>query len=229
MFKQRSFNWIDEPVRSIPQAEQVNDPVRGRYYVTPEGKELMSVTTFLGKASDHSFLDEWRQRVGEEEAARITEEAGIRGSALHGCIESYLRNLPDWKREAINAPLFKTMKTAIDLCLGDIYGQEFRLYSNYLSLAGTCDLLAEWKGKLSIIDWKSARKKKKLEWIAGYFMQTCIYSLMLQERTGLKAEQLVIVMGVDGQSNPDVFVQDRAVWIPVVMAAVKEMGLYRPR
>ncbi len=225
LFKQRSFEWVKEPIASLPQPVQVNDPIRGRYYITPDGVELMSVTTFLGKIGDKSFLDEWRQRVGEEEADRITEEASVRGSYLHETIEAYLQQESDWKQRALKAPLFKTMKTSIDLSIGKIYGKEFRLYSDYLNLAGTCDLCAEWNTKTSIVDWKSSRKLKKIEWIDGYFMQTCIYSILLQERTGIKAEQLVIVMGVDGESKPQVFVQDRAIWIPRVMNAVRLMGL----
>jgi len=39
----------------------------GRTYHTPDGS-YPSITTILGKTSDHTWLQKWIERVGEEEA-----------------------------------------------------------------------------------------------------------------------------------------------------------------
>lgn len=221
--RQRTFQW--EPI-TVEEPVQVNDPERGRYYVTPDGAELESVTTFLGRISDKKeMLAAWTERVGGEvEAIKIRDAASLRGSGFHKQMEDYLQDVEGWKTRGLAVPLFRQVKPAVDLCLGKIFAQEIKLYSKILNLAGAMDLLAEWKGKVSVIDWKSSTNVKKLEWIDGYFMQCCIYSLMVQERTGIKAEQLVVVIGTEKATQPTVFVQDRALWVPRVMNAVRLAG-----
>lgn len=219
--QQRSFEWTDS-LKDLVEPVQVNHPVNGRHYVSPDGVIMTSVTTFLGQVGDKAALERWYDEVGHEEAERIKNEASIRGSALHKSMEDYLTDSPGWQERNKKISLFPQLKRVADMCLGKIHGQEFALYSNYMNLAGTADLLAEWKGKLSIIDWKSSRKLKRLEYIEGYFLQTCIYSMMLQERTGIKAEQLVVVIGTDGEQKASVFIQDRAKWMPKVLDLVRK-------
>lgn len=220
--KQRQFHW--EPITS-PKPIQVNDPDRGRYYISPEGVEMESVTTFLGRIGDKSHLERWKARLGEEEAERQRTAAADRGTKFHAAMEAYLQQSEGWKNQCLQDQLWRQCKPVVDQCLGTIYAQELGLFSNLLRLAGTMDLCAEWKGKLSIVDWKGSTNIKKFEYVVGYFMQTCIYSLMLQERTGLKAEQLVIVIGTEKASKPTVFVEDRKDWVPIVMDAVRNAGL----
>ena len=75
----------------------------GRTYTTPEGKKYPSVTTVLGASEDSKDgLNAWRQRIGEEEADKITRQAGARGTAVHNrraaassrCIRRGSRRLP---------------------------------------------------------------------------------------------------------------------------------------
>jgi genome maintenance exonuclease 1 len=89
---------------------------------------------------------------------------------------------------------------------------ECPLYSDYLRVAGTVDCIAEWNGRLSIIDFKTSRKVKKRDWIENYFMQEAAYAVMFEERTGKKVSQLVTVIAVDNE-DPQVFIEHRDEWI----------------
>jgi genome maintenance exonuclease 1 len=74
-----------------------------------------------------------------------------------------------------------------------------------LKVAGTTDLIAEYDGKLSIIDYKTASKRKRKEWIENYFLQSAMYSFMLWEMTGIMAKQIVIIIGIDSEPEAQVF------------------------
>ena len=69
--------------------------------------------------------------------------------------------------------------------------QECPLYSDYLQVGGRVDCIAEWNGKLSVIDFKTSRKIKKKEWIKGYLMQESAYCVMFEERTKIPIRQIV--------------------------------------
>ena len=60
----------------------------GRYYETPDG-DFPSVTTILSNTTYKPWLEKWKQRVGEEEAARISKIATDRGEAVHSFAERY--------------------------------------------------------------------------------------------------------------------------------------------
>ena len=70
------------------------------------------------------------------------------------------------------------------------------------------DCIAEYNGKLSVIDFKTANKERQESWIENYFLQTCAYSIMYEELYGTKIEQLVILIaGEDGTMVP--FIKER--------------------
>ena len=58
-------------------------------------KSYISVTTLLDQTKDKTFLNEWKARVGEEEAQRITTHAANTGTKLHKKVEQYLKNEND--------------------------------------------------------------------------------------------------------------------------------------
>ena len=184
-----------------------------RYYLTPEGKKYPSVTTVSSIFAKEGII-KWRKRVGEEEATKITTQAATRGTAVHKICEDYINNDPDYlkKQMPANIQSFNDIKPVIDECINNVVMQECPLYSDYLEVAGTVDCIAEWNGKLSIIDFKTARKPKKKEWIENYFMQTAAYAVMFEERTKQPVKQLVILVAVDGE-EPQVFIEDRDNWI----------------
>ena len=140
----------------------------------------------------------WRERVGEQEANKISKRATDRGTAVHALIEKYLNNedvstqdlMPNVKN------LFVKMKPELAK-LNNIHCLEERLFSHELRLAGTVDCIAEHNGVLSVIDFKTANRLKKKEDIGNYFMQGAAYSTMFTEMTGIPIEQVVIIIGVD--------------------------------
>lgn len=196
-----------------------------RVYVTPKGNVYPSATTVLGAVGDKSWLDAWRDRIGHEEAAKITAQSGRRGTELHSIIERYINNEDDFlgSPTPVYLDLFRQVKPRIDESLGTVYGNELALYSDFIKVSGTADLVAEWDGVLSIVDWKNARRFKSLSDITGYFHQTCMYAIMYEERTGLPVKQLVIVMAVENNTGDAiVFKQKRKDWVEPMRAIVKE-------
>lgn len=201
------FNHVDHGVDLI-DLECETLPT-GRTYKTPTGKKYPSVTTVLG-IQGKAGLEAWKKRVGEEEAKKISTQAATRGTAVHQLAENYLNNLEDWKAKEMpsNIYSFNQIKTILDERIDNIWFQEAPLYSDYLQTAGRVDCIAEFDGKLSIIDFKTSRKPKKREWIKGYFMQESFYAVAFEERVKKPIKQLVTIITVDG-SEPQVFVEDR--------------------
>jgi hypothetical protein len=187
-----------------------------RHYITPDGA-FPSVTTVLGEKLSKGGLEEWRARVGEKEAARITKLATDRGTAVHNICERYVLN-QEYRSGVMPTDMhtFLQIKPYLDLNLGSIYGIEAPLYSRRLRTAGRCDLLAGWQGVNSIIDFKTSRRLKKEEYIESYFLQATCYSLMAEERTSLKFPQIVIVIAVDHE-DPQIFVKQRDQYVEKVL------------
>ena len=107
-----------------------------------------------------------------------------------------------------NFDMFKALRGCLDENVDNIRSVEGFLYSNYLRVAGQVDLIAEYKGKLSIIDFKTSKKKKPESWIQGYFLQAAAYAFMFEERTNIRVPQLVVMIGVDGEPEPQVFIKN---------------------
>ena len=82
------------------------------------------------------------------------------------------------------------------------------MYSHHLKVAGRVDCIAEYDGKLSIIDFKTSSKLKEESWIKGYFMQCSAYAVMYEERTGIPVSQIVIMIAVESE-HPQVFIKKR--------------------
>ena len=95
---------------------------------------------------------EWRKRVGEEEANKISRQASTRGTAVHQLCEDYINNVPDWNKDVMpnNLASFLDLKKIIDERLDNVWFQEEFLYSDKLGCAGQVDCIAEFDGQLSI-------------------------------------------------------------------------------
>lgn len=180
----------------------------GRFYVTSDGKKYPSVTTVLSDYGKEGIM-QWRKRVGEKEANRVSKQATTRGTSVHKLVENYLNNLPVYDEDTMpNAKsVFVAMKSALDK-INNIHCLETFLFSHELELAGQVDCIAEFDGKLSVIDFKTSRRLKKKADIGNYFMQTSAYAQMFEERTGLKIEQSVIIIGGDFGNFPQVMKED---------------------
>lgn len=178
----------------LPELMAVTEEGVGRIYLTPSGEKYPSVTTVLGLLSKDSIA-EWRKRVGDEEANRISKKATSLGTAIHKIVEDYLNNKEDYIEKY--GPFEKMVFSSFQECLNkidNILCQESTLYSDVLKVAGRVDCIAEYDGQLSIIDFKTANKAKEEEHILGYFMQLTMYSLMLEEMTGICIPNIVILM-----------------------------------
>ena len=187
-----------------------------RFYKTPEGLLYPSVTTITSQHGKDKIL-EWRKRVGEEEANRISTKASNRGTKVHKICENYLNNEEDYARTnpahihktmPDSIAMFKSLQPLLDEHVNNIHALEIPLYSHHLRVAGRVDCIAEYDGKLSIIDFKTSSKLKDESWIKGYFMQCSAYAVMYEERTGIPVSQIVIMIAVDSE-HPQVFIKKR--------------------
>lgn len=179
-----------------------------RVYETPDGSYYPSVTTITSQMSAKA-ISEWRARVGEATANKITAQASSRGTAVHKLCEDYiLGQLDDEKVMPSNKDMFNVIKKHLDEHVGVVRSVEGFLYSHFLRTAGQVDLVAEYDGRLSIIDFKTAKKKKRESYIQNYFVQEAAYSFMFEERTGFQVPQLVTIIGVDDEPEPQVFIKN---------------------
>lgn len=200
---------------TFPSITRIDGP-NGRFYRTPDG-DFSSVTSILGERLDHSALDKWKQRVGEIEAKKISQQASRRGTAIHNLAEQYLLNNKDYAKGAmpINVQTFNSIRSILDKNIGTIYGIEALLYSRLLKAAGTADLLAEYNGVNSIIDFKTSKRIKTEDQIESYFIQTSAYSLMAAEHSNYNFPQIVIIMTVDNE-DPLIFIKKARDYFPRV-------------
>lgn len=189
----------------IPDMESKTFEDGKRYYVTPEGKKYPSVTTVVGATKKKAIM-EWRQRVGEQEANRVSRVASGRGNNFHLLCEKYIQNDMPTNAMADAMELFYQVKPLINKHINNIWYQEQALYSDQLELAGRVDLIAEWDGVLSIIDFKTSKRNKTKQQIEDYFWQETAYALMLEERIGTPVNQLVTLMASD-EGKPLVFIE----------------------
>jgi len=185
------------------------DSDAGRIYETPTGTRYPSITTVTGLLSKDAII-EWRKRVGEQEANRISKRASDRGTAIHTLCEDYLRG-KELNINPFDYDMFKSMKPHLDK-IDNIHALESKLYSDHLAVAGTVDCIGEYDGKFAVIDFKTSSKVKEKSDISNYFMQTSAYAVAFEERTGIPVSKMIIIMGVDN-SEPLLFVEKRDNWI----------------
>ena len=187
-----------------------------RFYVTPEGNKYPSITSVLGANPEKiKGLQKWRKRVGEAEANKISRKASRRGTTVHKICEDYLNNEDEYINGAMpdSVEMFNSLKPILMKSVGNIYGQELALYSDHLGVAGRVDLIAEWDGVPSIIDFKTSGRPKKIEWIDDYFMQCSGYAAMYYEMTDFPIKDVVVAIMVDGDS-PQIFKGKVGEWLP---------------
>ena len=148
----------------------------GRKYLVDNIK-VPSVTTILSATKDKRFLDNWRRRVGDQEADRIMRQASTVGTEMHQVLEYYLTGQGYYNAAEEGTKPRMMAKTILDnIVLDEVWGNEISLqYKN--QFAGTCDLTAVAYGKPSIFDWKQANRPKKEEWVEDYKLQLGAYYL----------------------------------------------------
>lgn len=171
-----------------------------RYYRTPGGV-YASVTTILKAtvpAEDEKRLADWRERAGPEEVAKVDElrdEGADRGSRMHAAVEAWVDDpFSDGPQETDDpwwnsiVPFLRKVVIRPVLCESAVWHDELRY-------GGTLDMVAWCRpGVLALLDWKSARKKKKRKWIGDFIQQTAAYAEALRWMTGVQIKDAVVVV-----------------------------------
>lgn len=192
----------------FPSLERVTKD-GSRVYETPSGNSYPSVTTVTGLLKRRA-IQEWRERVGAEEANKISAKASSRGTRIHSLCENYLSN-KEATPSYFDRPMWQSITPHLDR-INNIHALESRLYSDHLEVAGTVDCIGEYDGKLSVIDFKTSSRIKAKEDIEDYFMQCSAYAVAFEERTSIPVSQLIVIMAVEDE-GPLVFFEKRDDWI----------------
>jgi genome maintenance exonuclease 1 len=200
-----------------------------RFYATPDGKNLPSVTTILDKTKSEESreaLNRWRRSVGAEKAQQITTEAANRGTRMHTYLEDYVKtgeikerttNPFSWASHAMaHVVVEKGLRN-----VNEFWGIEVPLYFPGI-YAGTTDGAGIHLNEESILDYKQSNKPKKREWIEDYFVQLCAYAEAHNEVHGTRIRKGVILMCV----KPDVDEQFNIIKPPEYQEFVLEGSEY---
>lgn len=200
-----------------------------RHYFDPlgsvleKGVMLPSVTTVLASMSE-AGINAWKRSVGEAEADRVSTRALKNGTELHSIIEDYLDNKPLIKyKNEVSLKLFEQAKEELHK-INNIKAQEVQLYSTKIGVAGRVDCIGEYDGTLSVIDFKSARKKKQKSWIKAYFLQATCYALMYEEMTGEKINQVIILVSAEDGTVKS-FIEDKQQFIEQLYNVIEDFQL----
>ena len=184
---------------SYPRSSRAKLDGLRHYTIDGSQKKLPSVTTVLGQTQPkekQESLERWRNRVGLREAQKITRDAAIRGTAMHKYLEDLIRGQRSLDLTPLGVEATKMAEIIVERGLNDcseIYGIEATLYYPNL-YAGSVDLVAKYKDKVSIIDFKQTNKPKQREWIGDYFLQMAAYGMAHDAVYGTTIEQGVIMM-----------------------------------
>ena len=181
-----------------PELNRINNEL-GRFYLDNKDNQIPSVTTVLDNMSDKkASIDSWRLRVGNEEADRVMKKATDIGSMVHLALENYLHNeeeniFTDDTNGSIAKKMYQKFIDDVVDEITEVYGLEVNLFLENL-YAGTADCVGTINGVESIIDFKTARRIKKKEWIDDYFLQGCAYANAHNVMFNTKISQVVILM-----------------------------------
>ena len=217
----KEFNWIDVDKTKLPTTK--GKRIDGFRFYQIDGKNYPSITTVLGVQKKEG-LEKWRKAVGEEAAKWEMGRAARRGKATHTLVEQYLKSETPAIRDVLPLGLFRLMKPYLDQ-IDNVQLSEEIMYSHKLTIAGQVDCIADYNGKLSVIDFKTANKERKEDWIENYYIQTCAYAIMYEELFGKRIEQLVILMaGEDGTMRS--FIRDKKDFEPKLEESIKYFYKY---
>ena len=213
------FNHIDV---NLPRLER--ETIDGvRYYKVPDAEELLRLVSITSVTShkNRQFFANWRKKVGEEEADKITRQATSRGTDMHTLVENHLYNRVLPHVQPLSEFLFKIAKPDLNR-INNVYALEGSLYSKILGVAGTVDCIAEFDGELAIIDFKTSKKPKPREWIEHYFVQCAAYACMFYELTGIPVKKLVIIMACENGECIVYEERDKSKYIKLLTEYIRE-------
>jgi len=193
-----------------------------RFYVTPEGNEYPSITTVLSPRNKEGLM-KWRKKVGEKVANHICNKAATRGTKVHKMCEDYLNgeDMAHHKKDFLPYCLFNELKDKTFDNINEVIAQEVTLYSDKYRVAGRTDLIAEYKGELSIVDFKTSTNERKDSYNENYYIQTSAYAEMFEELTGKPINQIVILVVTENGTVQE-FIKDKQEYIPLLEETLEE-------
>jgi genome maintenance exonuclease 1 len=218
------FNHVE---LDLPRLER--ETIDGvRYYKVPTEEELIKLVSITSVTShkNRQFFANWRKKIGEEKADKITRAATSRGTDMHTLVEYHLKNEELPKVQPLSEYLFKIAKYELGK-INNIHALEGSLYSKVLGVAGTVDCIAEYNGELAIIDFKTSKKPKPKEWIEHYFVQCMAYGCMLYELTGISVKKLVIIMSCENGECVVYEEYDKEKYIRLLTEYIREFVNFR--
>ena len=215
----KNFIQIDRSKLTVGKGKNID----GFRFYDVDGKNFPSITTVLG-IKKKKELQNWRTSIGEDVANWEMGRAARRGKSTHKLVEQYLKGETPSERSVLPLGMFRLMKPYLDQ-VNNIHMIEQIMYSKKLTVAGQVDCIAEYNGKLSVIDFKTANKERQESWIGNYFEQTTAYAMMYEELFGTPIEQIVILIaGEDGSMVP--YIKDKKEYLPQLQQSIKDFYKY---
>ena len=200
-----------------------------RLYNLPNGDWVPSITSVTSFYNRQIFID-WRNRVGLEEANRITKRATARGTDFHQVCQDYLENKElVWNDyQPMTKIMYHHAKPYLDK-INNIHAIERTLYSEYLGLAGRVDCIAEYEGELAVIDFKTSDKIKPEKWIENYFVQEMFYAAAYYELTEIPIKKLITLMVTPGGEVKVFDKRNKEDYIKLLVRYIKEFVHHNTR
>ena len=198
-----AFNFVDIDKTKLPKTK--GKRIDGMRFYDVDGHNYPSVTTVLGYDTGEG-IKKWRASIGEDVANYEMRRAAARGKATHNLIEQYIKSETPTESAVLPIGLFKLIKPYVDQ-INNVHLLESIMYSKQLTLAGQVDCVAEYNGKLSVIDFKTSNKFKQEEWVQSYFMQCTAYAIMYEELFGKHIEQLVVLIACE-DGNAQTYIKE---------------------
>ena len=217
----KEFKFVELDKSVLPTAKGKNQD--GFRFYSIDGNNYPSVTSVLG-IKKKKELQNWRNSIGENVANWEMGRAARRGKATHNLVEQYLKGEPLTERSVLPLGLFKLIRPYVEQ-IDNIHMIEQVMYSKELGLAGQCDCIGEYNGKLSVIDFKTANKERKESWIDNYFLQTTAYAIMYEELYGKPIEQIVILIASEDGAM-QTFIKQKKDYVDTLKESVKEFYKY---
>ena len=214
-------NFVQLDQSKFPNTKGMNQ--NGFRFYQIDGKNYPSITSILSIQKKEG-LEKWRKNVGEEAAKWEMARAARRGKATHTLVEQFLKGQPQTINDVLPNGMFRLLKPYLEQ-IDNIHCLETILYSKKLTVAGQVDCIAEYNGKLSVIDFKTANKERNDEWNKNYYMQTAAYAVMYEELFGTPIDQIVILMASEDGAGR-VFIKDKAEYLPELEKAIQHFYKY---
>ena len=216
-----AFKFIELNKTLLPKTK--GKRIDGFRFYNIDGKNYPSITTVLGIRKTEQ-LKGWREKIGEGVANWEMGRAARRGKSFHTLVEQYIKGETPSIRDVLPLGLFKLLKPYIDQ-IDNIHLLEAIMYSKKLTVAGQVDCVAEYNGKLSVIDFKTANKERQESWIDNYFLQTTAYAHMYEETFGTPIEQIVILIASE-DGTTQAFVKNKADYEKELGTAIQNFYKY---